>query len=233
MPAAKRTAACSSAIAAPPSLLVGERREAPQLVGRLDVEVVDGARNEGEQEAERSRDDERGEEVHRARACRDAVRLVVERGPPEEEPGHEVGHVLDVEERLGSAERRVVDGRYVPEEVRAGPQRKSDERMREQPGDGEVRREPEHAERRRPLGEDDVLEQVHREQVVERDRVQRRREDDQDQREPGREAGDPPARHAVAPDDEQVPDRERRNEDDSLEIQRPGVRIVHAPDATL
>ena len=93
--------------------------------------------------------------------------------------------------------------------------------------DGEVRGEAEDAERRRPLGEDDVLQQVHREQVVERDRVQRRDEDRQDQREAGREAGDSPARHAVAPDDEQVPDRERRNEDERLEIQRPGVRIVH------
>jgi hypothetical protein len=68
---------------------------------------------------------------------------------------------------------------------------------------------------------------------VERDRVQRREEDRQDQREAGREAGDPPARHAVAPDDEEIPDRERRDEDERLEIQRPGVRVVHAMDATL
>ena len=71
----------------------------------------------------------------------------------------------------------------------------------------EVRRETEDAERGRPLGEDDVLEQMHGEQVVQRDRVQRSDEDGQDQHQAGREAGDPPARHAVASDDEQIPDR--------------------------
>ena len=66
---------------------------------------------------------------------------------------------------------------------------------------------------------------------MERDLVQRRGEDDENEREPGREADDLPAGCAVAAHEEQVPDRERRNDDESLEIRRP--RIDRALERTL
>ena len=85
-------------------------------------------------------------------------------------------------------ERRVVHGRDVPGEVRPGPERQRDHGVREQARPADRSRQPDDAERRRPLGQDDVLEQVDREQVVERDRMKRRDEDGEDQREPGHEA---------------------------------------------
>ena len=72
-----------------------------------------------------------------------------------------------------SLERGVVHARHVPHEVRRKPERKRDRRMRqraERAALGEPRHdergEPKYAERRRPLGEDDVLEQVRRQQVM-------------------------------------------------------------------
>ena len=65
-----------------------------------------------------------------------------------------------MEQRLGVSERCVVDRRDVPDEVRARPEGKRNERVSQEPRDRQVRREPEDAERGRPLGEDDVLQQV-------------------------------------------------------------------------
>ena len=71
------------------------------------------------------------------------------------------------------AQSRVVDRRHVPGEVRDCPQRERDERVREEAGDANGGREPQDAQRGRPLREDDVLEQVDREQVVQGNRVKR------------------------------------------------------------
>ena len=122
---------------------------------------------------------------------------------------------------------RVVHGGDVPDEVRPGPEREGDHGVGEQPRPAERSRQADHAERRSPLGEDDVLEQVDRQQIVERDRVQRRDEDREDQAEPGYEAGDSPVLRPVAPDEERVADGERRDEEKRLEVERPGVGIVH------
>ena len=81
--------------------------------------------------------------------------------------------------------------------------------------------------------EDDVLEQVDREQVVERDRVERRDEDGEDQREPGHEAGDPPALRPVAPDEQRIAERERRDEDERLKSSGQAYGSCTEVDATL
>src|SRR4051812_22538163 len=71
----------------PSDLLIRQRRKAPEPVRHLDVVVVDGTRDEREQEPERAHHDECREQIDRTCACRDAVRLVLEHRPPEEEPG--------------------------------------------------------------------------------------------------------------------------------------------------
>jgi len=96
----------------------------------MDVEVVDGPRNQGEQEAERARQDERGEEVHRTGATWQALRPVLESGPPEQEPADEVRDVLEVDEAHRVAKRRVVEGGHVPRKVGPEPERKGNERVR-------------------------------------------------------------------------------------------------------
>jgi hypothetical protein len=63
--------------------------------------------------------------------------------------------------------------------------------------------------------------------------MQRRHEDREDQRQPEDEAGDPPALRRVAANEKRVAQRERGDEDERLEVERPGVRIVHGSDATL
>ena len=79
------------------------------------------------------------------------------------------------------AERGVVRPRDVPCVVDAEPDRQRDERVGEGPraGDplelpGHARGQADHDQQRAPLGEHDVLEQVHDEQVVEGKGVQRR-----------------------------------------------------------
>ena len=93
--------------------------------------------------------------------------------------------MLDVQQRTLVAKGGVVHGGEVPDEVRPGPQRQGDHGVGEQARPADRGRQPDHAERRSPLGQDDVLEQVDRQQIVERDRVQRRHEDGEDQCEPG------------------------------------------------
>ena len=166
-----------------------------------------------------------------ARAALDEpVRHVLEDGPPEQDAGGEVTDVLEVQQRA-VLERGVVDGREVPGEVGDEPEAERDGRAREepragQPGEprGEGRRDAEHEQRRSPLGEDDVLEQVGGEQMV-GERVERR--------DCGREAAagtprrtrappllEPVAAHGDAVRDEQRDDGKRR-----LEVKRPGVWV--------
>jgi hypothetical protein len=140
--------------------------------------------------------------------------------------------VLQVKQRLGPLERGIVEPRQMPHEVRAEPERQRYERMREGPHDsttagvGRQRGgQPEHGERRRPFGQDDVLEQVRRDEVVARQRVQRRDERCNDQRHAGDEARDPPPRRAVDGYGCQIRGRQYRDEDDRFEIPGPCERV--------
>ena len=79
------------------------------------------------------------------------------------------------------SEGGVVERRDVPHRVRPDPDGQSDVRPCEYPDDprpcealGESRRDTEHEQERRPLGEHDVLEQVRPHEVVARERVERR-----------------------------------------------------------
>jgi hypothetical protein len=82
------------------------------------------------------------------------------------------------------AEGRVVERRDVPEPVRGEPERKRNERVRQERDDAHARqycghsgREREDGERGRPLGERDVLQEVRPEKVVQREGRQRAHED--------------------------------------------------------
>ena len=68
------------------------------------------------------------------------------------------------------------------------------------------RRQAEHEERRRPVGQDHVLEQVGREERRERDVLERREQADRDQREAGGEAAAPPRRRRRAAPPERAHD---------------------------
>src|SRR4029450_12285077 len=80
----------------PADLLVLERGDPPEA-RRLDVRVVERRGEEREDEPERAREDECGEEVRRLAARRQVPRLVLEDGPPQEEAGDEVARVLEIE----------------------------------------------------------------------------------------------------------------------------------------
>jgi hypothetical protein len=148
--------------------------------------------------------------------------------------------VLEVEERGLVAEGGVVREGEVPREVGGEPDGERDGRPRQAPRTGNARDragdgrwEPEHAERGRPLGEDDVLEQVRRQQVVEGDRLERRDRDREDQCEPGKKGGRPPAVAPHAVRRQHVCDRERGHEDERLEVPVPGRGVrPHAGHAT-
>ena len=212
----------------PRHLLVGEWAPTPDA-RRMDIEVVDGAWDQCEQQAEWARERERGEEV-RGRAA--GVEPSRQHRPPDQEAGDEVAEVLEVEQRRGVPQGCVIGGRNVPRVVGREPERQRDQRVRER-SDGAVfsrgscggRREPEHDERRAPFGDRDVLEQVGREQVVERQALEWGHEDDKDQPEPAEEAGNPPARRGVAAEHERVGQRQQRNEHDRLCMEAPAVRL--------
>ena len=106
--------------------------------------------------------------------------LLLYDAPPHEDPGREVERVLEVEQRVGVLERRVVEPRQVPEHVVREPERERDGGVGERADEGwsrerrgQCRRDPEDDEERRPLGQHDVLKEVDHEQVVHRDRLER------------------------------------------------------------
>jgi hypothetical protein len=66
---------------------------------------------------------------------------------------------------------------------------------------------------------------VRAQEVVERERVQRRREDAEEKQHREREARVAPAFRRDAADDEHVRDRERGNERERVRIQRPSVGL--------
>ena len=90
---------------------------------------------------------------------------------------------------------------------------------------GERRREAENDEERRPLRENDVLEEVRAQQVVERDRLDRRHEDAEQEQLSRRERGDPPRGRGEDAYRQRVRDCETRNEHERLGIPCPRVRI--------
>ena len=144
--------------------------------------------------------------------------------------------MLDVDQPRLMLERGVVDRRHVPDVVVDEPERQCDggwtisrqararaERLRHRPGDAE------HREQRRPLGEDHVLQEVRRQQVVQAEVMQRRPERDREQRHRRGEARDAPRGRAEAADREQIEQREDRDDDGRVDVRLPGVgRVQHA-----
>ncbi len=168
--------------------------QAPDPV-RLHVEVVDRARQQREHEAERAREDEGDEEVDGLGARREVPRARLEDGPPEQRARGQVGHVLEMEERM-VLERRVVGGRDMPDGVGGEPERKGDRRPGQKPNGpeaadlgGQRRWDPQDQEQRDPLGQRDVLHEVGREEVVVGERRERCRQDGHEEGHPRGEAG--------------------------------------------
>jgi len=127
--------------------------------------------------------------------------------------------VLDVEERVRVAERSVVDPRQVPRVVHRQPERQRHERPEEREADRavrKVRRDSEHEECRRPLCENDVLQQVRPEERVVRERLELREERREHKEDPERAGGQTRPRDGAAAGYEDKPDRERRHEPDGL-----------------
>jgi hypothetical protein len=155
---------------------------------------------------------------------------VLEHGPPQEAAGGEVADVLEVQED-GVLEGGIVGGREVPGEVGEEPDGERDwgpgeETCSGQPGElrGEGRRDPEHEERRRPLRQDDVLEQMRRQQVV-GESVERRDCGREEQETTGGEGRDPPAFCMPSTDREDIRDGQRKNGEGRLEVRRPGIWV--------
>ena len=97
-------------------------------------------------------------------------------------------------------------------------------------GGAHGRRQAEHQQRRRPVGDHHVLQQVDHEQVVDRDRLERRVERDRDERDAEPEQRRPPARRPL--DGPRQPDvavdgRGGEHEEERLEAERRRGRRAH------
>ena len=119
-------------------LLVGLAREPPDAAvsrrsRRAGRERARAAARAGSRAGRRRRRRRRG-------PGREPVRRVVDDRPPEQAAGEHVRRVLGVQERVGVAQRRVVDRRDVPGEVGAEPERERGGRPG-QPADDAVRAE--------------------------------------------------------------------------------------------
>ena len=186
-------------------------RDPPEPLGARRVVVVE-RRRERQREAEERGADERRHHVTDPAEGRDTVRDVAEHGPPEEQPDRDQERVLDREqERV--AHERVVHRAEVHDVPADEPDRQRHLRPRDprEPGSA-ARRDPrahrggeaDQEERRRPVGDHHVLEQVEEDEVLDRDRPERRVQRDHDERDAGAEAPCPPAparasrRHARA-----------------------------------
>ena len=219
--AAKKTIASAPAIETP-AICWSRIGESPHRPWRVDVEVVDRLGHERHHQPDRAREHEGGEEVGRLRAG--AQRPVHDR-PPEEEPGGEVEDMLEMEERVRVAERGVVDPGQVPDAVVDQPERERQQRWHPRRARGERRWDPEHRQERSPLSEHDVLDQVNREQEVERDRLDGSDRDGEQQHHRCEPARDPPAGRRYAPKRPEIRDREHRDEDERVRAPRPRIRI--------
>lgn len=166
------------------------------------------------------------------------MRFVLEDGPPEQRSSRHVADVLEVQEPV-VLERRVVKNREMPEEIRRQPEAERDGSAGEQleaagPPDrgGESRRDAEYEQRRRPLGEHDVLEQMRRKEVV-RQRVQRGDCGGEQEQAAGGESGNAPALCFAVPDGQEVRESEAENGERCLGMKRPRVRVRAGDSATL
>ena len=130
-------------------------------------------------------------------------------------------------------ERRVVEGRHVPDPVNGQPDRQRDERMNERSygavtGEGSRQGggDPDHGERGRPLRERDVLEEVRPEEVVQRQRRERADDGGQGDEESRVEGAPPHRRDLVLTDNRPVGDRYERKGGDLFpcRVPTPGRR---------
>ena len=117
--------------------------------------------------------------------------------------------MLEPQETVRVSERRVVQRRDVPQGVRPDPEGQSHHGLRQDSDDtrprqslAELRRDPEDQEQRRPLGEHDVLDEVRPDEVLARDRVERRDERRHQERTAGEERDCPRAVPGTARGDE-------------------------------
>jgi hypothetical protein len=166
------------------------------------------------------------------------MRCILEDRPPEKRSGGEVADVLEVKKRV-VLQRGVVEGGQVPQEVGRKPEPEGDGWAGEQPDrrdpadrDGECGWNSENEQGRRPLGQDHVLEQVGREQVVGQ-RVDRRDRSGEEEQAAGCEGGDAPPFCVPAADGNAVGESERDYWERRLEMERPGVGIGSSDSATL
>ena len=151
-----------------------------------------------------------------------------EDGPPEEQADRDHEQVLDVEEPR-VAERDVVDAAEVDDVPADEPDRQRDGRPRHErerpaaPGGDRTahgRREPEDEERRRPVGDDHVLQQVEEHEVVDRDRLERRVQRSHDEDDAGRERRRVPDAGPLAAPRAAVGDQRHDAEDDEQRLER-------------
>ena len=119
----------------------------------------------------------------------------------------------------------------MPDVVRAEPDGQRDQWVGERARAGDAlelarhrRGQPDDDEQRPPLGEDDVLQQVHDEQVVQGERVERRDLNREHQRAAQPEANGPPARGGEARQRDRVGGCHPRNDDQSIGI--PGAYLT-------
>src|SRR5439155_3715401 len=159
--------------------------------------------------------------------------------PPEQDSGREVTDVLEVEQGLRVLEGGVVDPGQMPDDVRAKPEWERDRRSRQEadargPGGerSERGRDAEDEQRRCPFRDRDVLEQVRREQVVVRDRRQRRYAGEEDDRYAEPEADDTPPGRREGAGARRIEDDEPRGRHESVGIEAPVRRRNHARYAT-
>ena len=142
--------------------------------------------------------------------------------------------MLEREQARRMSKGGVVERRNVPHRVRPDPERESDVRPCEHPDDprpreplGEQRRDAEHEQERRPLGEHDVLEQVRPDEVLARERVEGRHERRHEQRAPGEEQGGPERVPVSArPDEVEHPERDG---DERLQLDDQSEGLIRAP----
>ncbi len=217
----KKTIASLTAMSVPP-ICWSSSGWRPQRRGACDVRVVERGGEECEQEPERAREDEGGEEIRGLAAGWEVPGLVLEDRPPEANADDHVAQVLQVEEKA-VVEGGLVGEWDVPEGVRREPERQGDERARQRARDAGAARptrdpgaEPEDEERGRPLREDDVLEEVGGDEVVDRDRGHGGGHCDEGEDEPGEEERRPEKRGAILPRCEDIGGAEPHQDGDLL-----------------
>jgi hypothetical protein len=166
------------------------------------------------------------------------MRRVLEDRPPQERPGGEVADVLEMEKRV-VLECGVVKRGQVPQKVGRKPEPEGDRWPGEQPDradsadrGGKCRWDAENEKGRSPLGQDDVLEQVGRKEVVGQ-RVERCDRGDKEKQASGGEGRETPPLRLAPTDSDAIGERNRDDWQRRLEMERPGVWVRTADRATL